>query len=170
MNSLAITSPDLNRDILNACAKALHLPERLDELAAGVDLTPDELAAKLLDPVNLPQISRRLAELRQSGELLADLAMPALEKFLRRAEGAMDDPGQSLATLAKVADTAHKISGLADARSAAQRRAEKQPTGAGLQFTIIAPNGEVAFSIGTASIDDAPGRERVIDAEVLDDD
>jgi hypothetical protein len=129
MNELSTTDQtNKAQELIRAAAMSLNQPERMGELAQICGTDETVIAQILTDPSTLPLAMKELARLRRSGELLAEMAAPALEKFLRRSELAMDDPDLPMTTLAKVADTTLKLSGLAEARSVASRQASVAPT------------------------------------------
>jgi hypothetical protein len=113
--------------LLRASALAWLQPERLEEIAAAHGVDAAEIALVLTDPRGLATVAKETERQRQSGALLKTLALPALEKFLRRADAAMEDDEVSPATLTRLADTTLKISGLAEERAVALRQAADQP-------------------------------------------
>lgn len=108
--------------LLRAAALAWNWPDRISEIAAahGVDIST--IAAVLGDPKGIAAASRELERLRRSGELLKVAALPVLERFLARADAAMDDESVSPATLTRVADTTMRLSGIVEERAAKLRQ------------------------------------------------
>lgn len=173
VNTLSTVEPEQARDLIRASALALNQPERIEELAAAHGVEPGVIAAMLTDPQALAEVLKELGRMRRCGELLAELAHPPLEKFMRRAEAAMDDPELPMTTASKVADTVFKLAGLSEERTA---RAKVATPDNCISLHVLKPGdpeppaakpGELQLTIRFSGPDNT---ERVIegDAEVVD--
>jgi len=115
------------------------------------ELTPEEFAAQ--HRLDVPAVTELLTELgadaearsvrmRLSGEANEARSTRLLGSVLTRLEQLVAAGDVGAATLVKVADTLHKISGLAERRSVELRRESMQPKSSASIIVILRPGGE----------------------------